>query len=396
MTDILRQKEIPSDYPNEITNIFNKLSLKKNFEGFIVVGSSGIRSQLYSSDIDCMNLVDLKNINEIDKYVKRFQEIVKDVAETKGLFVGDIKCGEISEWEIIPKEYKIDGDDIQGYSSVRSRLKLNELYNDKIINKDDYDTYSKLLIPNPTSKEFLFMKKEIKAHIVRWSISDVKQGFKILADGRKYTLREGFTQPKSLTKLDVVAFIQNDRYTDISTIYQFRFKGKILNNGTGDVEKTVKESLLYHIGKKEYYKVIKRMFALARAREDKSDLKKINPIITGDLGRLYQVVSDIDTLLYLLENQRNLSVDKIKFEIDNFKYRLGNIYTLDKFLRQNKEINKEIEKLVALPNNKTSRKELLENLEELQENFLNILNDYAFQQLKRLKLFPVPDRYLPP
>jgi hypothetical protein len=59
-------------------------------------------------------------------------------------------------------------------------------------------------------------------------------------------------------------------------------------------------------------------------------------------------------------------------------------------------LNKEIDKLVELPNIKSTRKELLDNLEELQENFLNILNDYAFQQLKRLKLFPVPDRYLPP
>jgi hypothetical protein len=95
-----------------------------------------------------------------------------------------------------------------------------------------------------------------------------------------------------------------------------------------------------------------------------------------------------------LEFQRNLSIDKIKFEIDNFKYRLGNIYTLDKFLTKDENINNEIKKLSEMPNNTYSRTELLENLEELKENFLNILNDYAFEELKRLKLYPIPKRYL--
>lgn len=394
MTDILREKKIPSDYPNEVLDIFKLLNLNENFKQFVIVGSSGIRSQLYASDYDCMNLIDLKSLDEIPRYVKKFQENIFKIANTPKLFVGDIKCGEIPEWEILPKNYEINDYDIKGYSSVRSRMKLNELYNSKIIDKEEYNKYSRLLIPDPNAQEFLIMKKEIKPHIIRWNIEDVLRGYKILQDGRKYTLEEGFKQPKSLTKVDIIAFVQNSRYTDFSVIYQFRYKGKIINNGVGDVETEVKENLLYHLEKKEYYKMIKRMFALARATENKKDLEKINPIITGDLGRLYQVVSDIGTLTYLLEFQRNLSIDKIKFEIDNFKYRLGNIYTLDKFLTKDEKINNEIKKLSEMPNNTYSRTELLENLEELKENFLNILNDYAFEELKRLKLYPIPKRYL--
>jgi predicted DNA-binding transcriptional regulator len=83
-----------------------------------------------------------------------------------------------------------------------------------------------------------------------------------------------------------------------------------------------------------YFKVLKRMFSLAKFKDDKKQMEKLTEILNSDLGRLYHIVSDIRTLVFLLEEQSKLRMSDIKFEIDQFKGRMANIYALDPFLKK--------------------------------------------------------------
>jgi hypothetical protein len=79
-------------------------------------------------------------------------------------------------------------------------------------------------------------------------------------------------------------------------------------------------------------------------------MERLTDILNSDLGRLYQIVSDIGTLEDALESNAKLAT--IKYEIDQFKSRLANIYMLPSYLKKESGILSEINKIVRLPRNK--------------------------------------------
>jgi hypothetical protein len=388
MNKLLKVKDFPLDYPKELVDIFESLSLT-NLKDFLVLGSSSIRSQLYPSDYDCFENIKNKNI---DKVVKKFQSNIKKLSEKKDIFIGDIKCGEVKDLEVIPSDYKFEKDEVIGYSIVRSRMKLNNLKELNLISEKDFLEYIKVINKygaHPTPAEFLELHKLVRPQVQRWTIKEVLAGHKKLNNGTKFTLKEGFLSD-GLTKVDIVALLQKVKYTDISVIYNLEKK-----DSEFDIEKDLKEDVLYYLYNKNYFKLAKRLYSIAKYKEENNVIKKLSLFLNGDLGRIYSIYSEVETLLYLLENQSNLSLDKIKYEIDNFKYRMSNIYSLDKYLSVDNEVNRNIKKLVELPNSKLNRKILIEELEELKDFFFNLLNYYSKKDLQTLKLYPINKKYLP-
>ena len=386
--DLLRKKDYPLNYPQDVINLISIMAYDSS--NVKIVGSLSLKSQQYAGDYDMYEVVSgaYKTENTAVKaFVKQFQSKIKELMKTKDCFIGDIKAGIIKEWEVIPESAGVLKGRIRGYDASSAKAKVAELLSNKVITQEEADYADELLVENPSINDFALLKKELRFHLVRWTPQEVLKGSVKLRDGRDYTLAEAFKSP-AIVKLDVVAYVENSRFTDFSIIYLFRNKGKPINDvEMGDEELAVKQDIVFYLASRNYFKVAKRMFSIAKRRDDVPMLKKLNGLLNGDLGRLYSIVSDLGTLIYLYENESSIPIEKIQYELDQFRSRLGNIYTIGSV--GSKGV---LSKLLSASTNK---KKVLKTLYLLEGRFENVLSSESEKAMKELKVLPVPKSYLP-
>jgi len=330
-------KEYPTNYPADAIAILDSMSVTKG-KGVELVGSMSLRSQQYAGDYDANDIIEMKMKTDkeaLDHCASLFKEAIRRTSKITNAYIGDIKCGEVAEWRVFgsDKDTRVHNGQVVGYNAETSRSKVRALRKAQIITPTEEKEALALLPSNPTPLQLVKAKDSIKFHIVRWSVAEVLEGEKRLKDGRTYTLQDGFSS-HGLTKVDVVAWVQNNRYTEFAMIYFLFNHGKALNPVKFDYEDSLKESILYYQSEGMYFKVLKRLFSLAKFKDDKKQMEKLTEVLNSDLGRLYHIVSDIRTLVFLLEEQSKLRMSDIKFEIDQFKGRMANIYALDPFLKK--------------------------------------------------------------
>jgi hypothetical protein len=384
---ILRKKDYPLNYPAEIIDIIEAMSFTKG-KSVSIVGSMSLKSQQYAGDYDMIETINTNyksNTTAVKQLVLDFQHIVASLLEKRNIYVGDIKAGVIPEWKVIPDTAMVKNGRVVGFDVNQFNSKLLELQKMGII--ENGGGYRFRTPPSPD--DFFELKKELKPEVVRWTPQDVKAGFVVLPTGRHYSLQEAFTSP-AIVKLDVVAYIQNSRYTDFSIIYLFSNRGRPLNNVdmSNEIE-SIKQDLEYYHRSGNCFKALKRMFSLARKYDDDSVIEKLNTILNSDLGRLYSIVSDIGTLQYLLDNESHLSIERIRYELDQFRSRLGNVYTVktpDKVLEQ-------LLRLEELPRTELGRKYLEKVLSDIEKQLSELLNKGARKAGEEAGLFPIPKKY---
>jgi hypothetical protein len=357
MSAILREKTFPSQYPADAVKVLKTMSFS-NGKNIQIVGSQSLRSQLYAGDYDIYEVVEGRfptRQGALQHYVKGFQNIIRNLQKMPNVHIGDIKSGIIEEWRIIPKK--------GAYKFHPTREKIESLFQTKIISADEAKLALSSITLRPKKVDVLKARDDIKFHIVRWTPSDILKGHLTLRDGRKYTLEEAFGSP-TITKLDIVALIQ-DKYTELSIIYEFHNGKEVLNPDVIDPESSLKDAILLYQHKGNLFKVIKRKFALAKLQHDIPKLKKYNTILNSELGKLYVVYSDVKTLVELIEDT-TIPSKRLKEAIQGFQYRLSRIYSLEDYLKSETAI---LAKLDSALNSKNP----LPTLKEVEDALLHHL-----------------------
>lgn len=377
MSSIILKKAYPSGYPNDAVELLKSMSFTDG-KNVNVVGSMSLRSQVYAGDYDAYEKVSFRGTKTliVKKLVNKFKSIIKSIQKIQLTYVGDIKSGSVEEWRIIQKPY----------NKEKSLEKLEELYKIKIISKKEFEEGKKRFIKNPSELDLLLLEQDFRPNIIRWKVWEVLKGFKILKDGRKFTLEEAFQTP-TITKLDVMSWVQNNRFTDFSMIYEFIINGETINPGIKDLEKSILENIYVLHSEKKYYKMAKRLFSLAKYKNNTDILEILSPLFNGDLGRLYIVYGDIGTIEDLFEYENNLPYSKLEFEFNQFKGRLSNI-SLPDYINKEKSMFDKIDTLVRMEKLPTNKSRILNLLGELKSDLLEILSKYTEKFLKEKKIFP--------
>jgi len=394
MTEYLRTKKFPEDYPDDALTVLKAMSFT-DLKGLTLFGSMSLRGQLYSADYDGYEVVDMDDKTDeqaLRTLSKAFRYIIKDLMRLPDVYIGDIKAGEISDWKIVSDDIKFEDGKVKGYNPIRMRMRLDALFSKGIIDEETHSKWKRLITDKPTFEDILIMKREIKPHVVRWTPDEVFQGFKELKGNIKFTLEEAFSSP-AITKLDVIGLVQNARFTDFSIIYQFKNKGKILNIGMDNIEPALKESMYAYYYDKNYFKMAKRMFALAKYKKDYEIVRKLAPMFNSDLGLLYSVMSDIGTLIYLIDNEKHIPYDRIKYQIDQFKGRLANVYSLQRWFIEEPFINERIRFLASMGKRKDRKGIYVTALSQIEEHLQKLLSHYAKMTLEKMNLLPIPANY---
>lgn len=359
----LEVKQYPDDYSNDVRDVLAAMSFGKDM---VLVGSSPLRSQLYAGDYDGFEIVKVRSLSDI---VRRFQSIILQLKRMKGVYIGDIKAGIVPEWDVL-KDVSIKDDKVIGYDPKHILASLADLKKRNIINAKEYKDASVLIKAVPTPGDYFVAKAEIKFHIIRWTPAQAAIGHRTLRDGRKYTLSDALTSP-SLAKIDVISLVAGSRFTEFSAVYEFTKGKEVLNPTPRDITKSLLDSIKSYTLSGNYFKVLKRMFSLARYKNNKDMIAKLAPIFNGDLGRLYIIISDIDVLLYMLEHYDSLPTDEIRFEIDQFINRLSNV-SLPPLVGKQPTLNKAIRKIETL-----SPAKMAAPLMALKDTLYKLLQQYA-------------------
>jgi hypothetical protein len=373
----LKPKEFPQNYPEDVVDILDAMSFSSGKE-VMILGSMSLRSQQYAGDYDAYEVV-RKPPSELKK---DFQRIILKLKSMPKVIIGDIKCGSVEQWKVL--KATIRKGKVVGYKAEESRAKIDELVEQKVISPHEALEAKKLLTPTMSVKDYLKASKELRFHLIRWKPSEVLAGYKTLPDGRRFSLEEGFHSP-TITKLDVIGFIQNNRYTDFSIIYEFHWKGKILNPAPVNISQSIKEDIVAYSASGDWFKVMKRLFSFAKYENDLALIHKLTPYLNSDLGRLYSVASDMKTLLDLLETHKPSHA--IKYEIDQFRGRLASVWTLKDYLKIEPELLAQI--------GKQSHRPTQEGLEAILDKLNAILSHDAKKSLEELNMFPLPVKYDP-
>lgn len=367
------EKDFPSSYPNDVVKLITTMAINPN--NVVVAGSSSIRAIAYPADYDCIDAT--KKMSVVDA-----KRIIADLLTTKDCFIGDIKCGEIADWRVIPNNATVKNGKVVNYNANDSRNKLQYLKG-AIISNAEYDYAMSLIKDKPTPFEFLKAKKEIKFHIVRWKPINILSGYTMLKNLKPYYLKEGLADMEGLTKIDAVGFVSNNRFTDFSMIYTREMKLPDVRNG-------LKCDILYFHEEGKCFKALKRIFALARITNNNKVADAILPVLNGDLGILYSLKSDIDTILYLIDNVKLIPYEKIRYEIDQFNLRISHLYQLPKVNNIVNTLHGMIDRIESTPS-RSMRPALLRLLDEVEK----IINNEALKEMSAIGLNPIPKEFLP-
>jgi hypothetical protein len=355
----VKYKPYPYGYSPDAIKIIDTITMSKgNKKQFIIQGTAGLSSQIYFGDYDILERVDesiFNNVNSFDIYinkvVKRFQNIIRNLLDMKLVYIGDIKCGEITSW------------------NVNNIKDIKKLHSKHIINDDEL-----LTAINEINCKTCFRTRRFG--IIRWTPQDILNGYVILRDNTKYTLHDAIKNDSAMTKMDIIAYTDN-RFVEYSIIYRFTYQNNDISTAVEKVFNSFYQSTELSYLDEKFFKVIKRIFSIARFKQDYNTINKLSNVLNSDLGRIYSVITDTNTIIYILENIKNIPKRRIEIEIQEFRRRLSNIYTLEKWVQLELPILKHIYSIQFIK----SRKELLEKLKKLSTALNYILNYYSLQYL---------------
>jgi hypothetical protein len=372
----LANKSFPENYSRSVLAVLDALSMTQ-MRKMTIVGSSSIRSQQYSADYDAMEKVSVNSASEV---VDNLQTIIKKLRTLPDCFIGDIKCGEVPEWDpFSPNAHvNMDSEKIIAFNIKQSQSKIDSLLSSNVISPEEARGALKLLKKATTPLGFLTARKEIRYHILRWKPHQILEGRQSYR-GSTFTLEDA-VMSGGLIKIDIVANIDN-RFTEFSVIYNIYKGGVLITKKPLNLINSLKEDVAYY-SHLSPFKGMKRMFALAKAQKNESVVKHLVPLLNSDLGRLYQIVSDLSVLHELLERPTSdTPINEIRYQLDEMKARMGNLYQLRDFLKAEHDIIGQIESALKKQNPKADIYKLMVLLQHiLNEETLKHLGAYSKKQ----------------
>ena len=226
----------------------------------------------------------------------------------------------------------MDNNDIFAYLSIDGEQSLVGSSADKnILYSADYDLFEKKRfskkedIYNHIFKLFKEKFKEalenpniwitdfkcgtFRGQPVRWNKQEIKRGYKNI---------DGFTilftdclQQQSRIKLDIIAIDKAHNITEYSDIYMIKIGKADLTpeENVEEIKKSILGNFYDYANKKKYFKALKRLYSWAKLSNMKKIQTDLISIFNSSLGVDYKTMSDLGTLVGLLE-QKFKPIDK--------------------------------------------------------------------------------------
>lgn len=339
------EKKPESSYSPQVLKEIKLLSYNKN-DLAQAFGSYIYRIQKYPGDIDlvdavyeCNTVNGLKPCTSKSQLISNFafaiKKIVKDIVELKSHYYSEIKAG-------LDKRYIFDIGNME-YGIFTPNMdflnKIDSLYNSELLNDNEYDTIISILKNNVINGNGFDTINNIlrERYILRWNVHEILQGFKMLPGKKRIELNKAL-EMNTLCKIDMITLI-NGRFIEMTNVYGLGYYDKelILLNNTADATTLPLEIEKLYYSNKYYspFKLVKRIFAYCRHQyldptiinklPYEQILEKIIPFVSSNVSLLYQIKSELDTIILILEKFKDPSPESIIKQLGEIKNRLSTI-----------------------------------------------------------------------
>jgi hypothetical protein len=348
---------------NEIEDVLSLISF--NRQNLSILGSYGLRSSLYPSDIDAEEVV-----NYDKSTIKKIQQIIKNVNNRNDLFITDIKLGSVDDYEVVKDNAYVYKGMVYNYNASDSREKLKELYKKNVITKEEFNKWSKLIINNPTQEQLIEIQKEIRPNLMRWNTAEILKNKKHFR-GIDFNILDAL-QTGGLFKIDYVFIKPTCEFIDINVIYDVRMKGlRQSKSPLLNIKRELQREISRLIIQGKYFKALKRKFSLAKINNNKKQIIKLYKILNSPIGILHQISGNCEILILLLEqNNKRVPLDKLRCFVNEFIDRLNNVFNINQYIKQERFIVSKIQNIIKSNNKKT----IMNNLIILKDKLDNIKN----------------------
>ena len=363
----LLKKKQPVEYDDNVREVFNLIAYHRDKPE--VMGSANLKSQMYSADFDLFEKVyESKNLAEAKRDIYNvFKQMFSRIARLKDVYFIDFKMGRDDDLYLDKSVFKNPSRVAQFYLERRKAGLINDEQLAKLKKSKDEDE---------------LYENARKLWTLRWDKKDIDRGYKELSRGRKKTFDDAIDD-KVIVKIDVVAYI-NGKFVEFSNLWEFYSGKRSINLATTNIVESVKEDIRLYHKNKNWIKMLKRIFVLARLRKDIGVIEKLTQIMNSNIGLLYKIRADFGTIALVLEKGYKVPVERIHDAIQQLKAQLANVYQF----RVGGELEyANILKLIEKITTTKKLDEIQKGLEDLDEHLLRIVNQQTEKWIKKNK-FP--------
>lgn len=382
-------------YPVNVLKQIKLISLKKDDSH--PFGSFIYRVQKYPGDVDLIEeFTDCCSIDEvIKKFEKRLKIVVKKIKKEKSHYFTEFKGG-------IDERYNVDIGMLERgiyYPGDKLPSQIRKLNKNGLLPNDELDALRHIFDKDILdSDDFDVVFNIFREHmILRWKEDEILRGYKILPKGVTRYLSDSLRE-KGYIKIDMVTVI-NGKFVEVTNFFALSF----IKNGIPvpmniDIEEdhNIAKKLPFEVEKLYFsnfyynpFKMVKRMYSLTRHNRDLPVLQKILPVISSNISLIYQIKSEIDAIILVLELNKDPSPRSIFENLDNMKLRLSTALEIDE--EELDTFNEFIDKA-----NKTKNKnKKIEILKVIKQELVRIINYETIVYLDKIGLNPPLSHLLP-
>ena len=372
-------------------------------------GSWILRYQKYPGDVDLHE--DFKDCcskkDVIRKFTKKIKIIVRDLGNQKLNYITEFKMGLDNRYDVSPGVLD------QGIYYINDDLGSYIKDNYKLLSSDEKKVLKEIIAKEyHTTEDYDMVNLIFREHrILRWRDNELRNGYKVLPYGGGQISIEEALSYKTHVKIDTVTLI-NDRFSEVTNFWYLSYikedgteipintdflftpseemQNIYLNQLKDEVEK-LRFSKMYF----NPFKMCKRMWALARAIEDKNTIEKLSTFITGHISELYQMKSEIEAIISILKFTGFDPIQTINSQLDKIKFNISKIIQLSQ--DELSIFDNTIKKYIKYSEIDTSkaRKKKLNILTDIKYFLSKIINNETVYQLQINKIY-IPPRHLLP
>lgn len=207
---------------------------------------------------------------------------------------------------------------------------------------------------------------------LRWSMNEIISG-----KHDKYLFKDILNE-RSVIKIEIVGYIPGQGFVPMSNVYEFRTSdGKGINQEaeTRDTVDSLKKDIKKFHDKGNLMKVLKRLFVISLTEKNKKLSEKLINIFESDIGKIYKVKSDLETINEVTEKYHDKTVmERVYNEIQKIK-EFASAQTIHKFKQ---DFYKKMDRASKTKNHKTLHK----LIESLCEYILKAVNKLLKAKMK--------------
>lgn len=404
-----------NSYPQSIINEIKLLSFSKGMNA-IPFGSYIYKIQKYPGDVDLIeDFSDCCSMDQvIEKFIRRLKMIIKEIRKRRYHYFSEFKAGLDSRYDIDIGSLKNGIYDInQEIGKISYQYYKNGLFN--------FEEYSIIIDIVNKSKDgpigsinFDAMHKIFRDRkVLRWSEDEIMKGKKLLP-GNSYIKLSTALMAHSDVKIDEIVLI-NGRFIEITNFIGLKYQSlpeatgdqynqriinidiKEQNNINGALPKEI-EKLYFSNMFYSPFKMVKRIFSLCRHNVKlpfySETIKSIIPFISSDISLLYQIKSEIDSIILILERVNRPPIKIINNQIDEMRDRLSRVIEIVQ--EKDIELNNVLNEIIMISGTgKQNKENKISLLKEVKHFLVQIINFQTINYLQTINLNPPPEQLLP-